>query len=54
MALRGSPRRRPCPLRFSPTYICLVVTIAEAQVPPAAQRLRNHGGWAGARVIAEA
>jgi hypothetical protein len=31
-----------------------LVTIAEAQVPPAAQRLRNHGGWAGAQVIAEA
>jgi uncharacterized protein YciI len=32
----------------------LLVTIAEAEVPPAAQRLRDHGGWAGARVIAEA
>jgi hypothetical protein len=32
----------------------LLITIAEAQAPRAAQRLRNHGGWAGARVIAEA
>jgi uncharacterized protein YciI len=54
MAHRGFlRRRRPCPLRFSLSASALLVTIAEADVPPAAQRLRNHGGWAGARVIAE-
>jgi hypothetical protein len=54
MALRESlRRRRPCPLRFSPSASASLATIAEAEVPPAAQRLRTHAGWAGARVIVE-
>jgi hypothetical protein len=54
MALRGSMRRRrPCPLRFSPSYICLVGLDCGAEVPLAAQRLRDDRVWPAAAKIAE-
>jgi hypothetical protein len=48
----GAVARARCASRRATA--ALLVTIAEAEVPPAAQRLPNDGGCAGARVIAEA
>jgi hypothetical protein len=53
--LRGLPRRRcPCPLRSSPRSTGPVDVIADARVPPAAQRLRKNASAGPVGVIAEA
>jgi hypothetical protein len=57
MALRGSPRRRrPCPLRFSPSRICFVghdrggAGATGGTTPPRSLRRAGQGGIAEAEV----